>query len=165
METAGRRGWVRRTASAQRVQAPGCCRPQRQCSPGLPTHLPQHSSVSRDTVCCTWALACSCRDREAGHRQTGRSKGTPYVASCPASHREQKGPTCWMKCCSSGEALCCGAAMARVLRCLVLGWMSPPPVWGGGYLWLPRLGDRIGVAHESACSACRVGPRRDGGGE
>ncbi len=40
--------------------------PAVQHAPGLPMHLPQHSSVSRETVCCSCALACAAWWGESG---------------------------------------------------------------------------------------------------
>ena len=53
------------------------------CLPGLPTHLPQHSSVSREIVCCSCAFACCCTRKFC----ISAEAGFPCAAMLPAGGR------------------------------------------------------------------------------
>ena len=53
-------------------------------APGLPTHLAQHSSVSREMVCCSCALACCCCRKFCGRVGAARLLGwAGELFGCP----------------------------------------------------------------------------------
>ena len=85
------------------------------CLPGLPTHLPQHSSVSREIVCCSCAFACCCTRKFC----ISAEAGFPCAAILPAGGRgEHRLEGAGGRSGGSGGGGCGGALLA--LR---------PPLW------------------------------------